>query len=770
MNYSIIGILASIVLLISNRDILWNHEKEITVIEKNYRYFLWSVLAYYVTDMLWGILEANHFTAVLFLDTTLYFIAMAVAVLMWTRYVISYLDSKNRFEKALFHTGNIFFLFETVVVLINLFLPILFWFDESGAYHAGVLRYVTLAIQIIMFLLISAYTFYVSSQSEGKEKLRHRTIGWFGIAMTALIIVQVFYPLLPMYAIGYMLGTCLLHSFVVEDEKEENRRILEEALKREQLQKEELSKGRAALNEALAAAEHANRAKTTFLNNMSHDIRTPMNAIVGFTALAASHIDNKEQVLDYLDKIDVSSQHLLSLINDVLDMSRIESGKMTLEESEINLPDMIHDLKTIIQANVSAKQLELFIDTEDVEHEYIITDKLRLNQVFLNILSNAIKFTPSGGSISFRVIEKPVESPDATVFEFRIKDTGIGMSEEFQQTIFEAFTREKTSTVSGIQGTGLGMAITKSIVDMMGGTISVNSKLNQGSEFIVDIPCKIGATSGDIYTEIEELKGQRVLVVDDDVNNCLSLCSMLRKTGMRPDWTNYGREAVIRAKEAKDNGEPFAVYIIDWMMPDTNGIETIRRIRKTTGDHAPVILQTAYDWIDIESEAREAGVTSFCTKPIFLSELRNLLLAPYSKSKEEKEEEESYDFSGTHILLAEDNKMNQLIAEAILKEHGFTLDIVSDGDETVQIMKEKPAGNYACILMDIQMPKMDGYTAAKLIRQLEDTEKASIPIVAVTANAFDEDRRQALEAGMNGHLAKPYDVPKMMKTLKDLLK
>ena len=551
-------------------------------------------------------------------------------------------------------------------------------------------------------------------------------------------------------------------------EKEEAQKVLEEKNRL-------LAQSKEALSDALIAAEHANRAKTTFLNNMSHDIRTPMNAIVGFTALAASHIDNKEQVQDYLGKISVSSQHLLSLINDVLDMSRIESGKVNIEESEVHLPDVIHDLRTIIQSNVTAKQLDLFIDTQDVVHEDIITDKLRLNQILLNILSNAIKFTPNGGMISFRVIEKKSPAAGVAEFQFRIKDNGIGMSEEFQKTIFEAFTREKTSTVSGIQGTGLGMAITKNIVDMMGGTVTVQSEEGKGSEFVVDLPCRISGKSAK-PDPIPELNGLRALVADDDTNTCLSVCSMLREIGMRPDWTNYGKEALVRAQEAFEQADPFRVYIIDWLMPDLNGIETVRRIRKVIGDDVPIIILTAYDWADIEEEAREAGVTAFCSKPLFMSELRSLLAKPFMDVKagpQDKEETKEADkaevFSGKRILLAEDNELNQMIAEAILTEQGFEVEIASDGTVAVEKMKAASPGYYDIILMDIQMPKMDGYEAARQIRALPDKEKANILIVAVTANAFEEDKKIALEAGMNGHLAKPYDIPEMMKTLKELL-
>jgi len=547
----------------------------------------------------------------------------------------------------------------------------------------------------------------------------------------------------------------------------------EKARQNLELKNAELAESQRALSDALVAAEHANRAKTVFLNNMSHDIRTPMNAIVGFTALAASHIDNKEQVQDYLGKISVSSQHLLSLINDVLDMSRIESGKVTIEETDVHLPDVIHGLRTIIQSNIVAKQLELFIDSQNVMHEDIITDKLRLNQVLLNILSNAIKFTPAGGTISFRVIEKPSSVNNIANFEFRIKDNGIGMSEEFQKSIFEAFSREKTSTVSGIQGTGLGMAIAKNIIDMMGGVIMVNSTEGKGSEFIVELPCKISSVSAK-FEPIPELQGVRILVADDDTDTCLSVCSMLREIGMRPDWTNYGKEAVIRAKDALDSVDEFRVYIIDWQMPDLNGIETVRRIRKVIGGSAPIIILTAYDWSDIEEEAREAGVTAFCSKPLFMSELRNVMARPLmislNKQTEEKSEAEAKpDFSGKRVLLAEDNELNQMLAENMLTNVGLAVEIANDGTEAVEKMKSAPAGYYDIILMDVQMPKMDGYEATRQIRALEDNEKAGIPIVAVTANAFEEDRQIAMEAGMNGHLAKPYDVPDIMKTLKELL-
>ena len=431
----------------------------------------------------------------------------------------------------------------------------------------------------------------------------------------------------------------LVTIFFVHDARRTRKEVREKEAARLELEAKnrELAENREALSAALNAAERANRAKTTFLNNMSHDIRTPMNAIVGFTALAADNLDNREQVRDYLGKISVSGQHLLSLINDVLDMSRIESGKMTLENSEVNLPDFIRDISTIVQANVVDKKLEFFVDTGGIVNENIVTDRLRLNQVLLNILSNAIKFTHNGGVVSFRVTEKPSSSDGMTNLDFIIRDNGIGMSAEFQETIFEAFTREKNSTVSGIQGTGLGMAITKNIVDMMGGTIQVRSKEGMGSEFTVSIPCRIG------------------------------------------------RNLSVKDKDRLDY------------------------------------------------------------------------------------EEETPDFKGRRALLVEDNEMNQMIAVAILEGAGLTVDIARDGIEAVRKIEAALAGYYDVILMDIQMPRLNGYEASRRIRALADGKKACVPIIAVTANVFEEDRKAALEAGMNGHLAKPYDVAEIMRTLRGIL-
>ncbi len=536
----------------------------------------------------------------------------------------------------------------------------------------------------------------------------------------------------------------------------------------EKKMEEQLERQKIDLEDALAAAQHANKAKTTFLNNMSHDIRTPMNAIIGFTSLAAAHIDNIEKVQDYLAKITTSSNHLLSLINDVLDMSRIESGKVKIEEKETSLPEIMHDLKTIVQADVTSKQLEFYIDTADVVNEHVMCDKLRLNQVLLNLLSNAMKFTKPGGLVGVRIVQKGNAPEGWASYEFEIKDSGIGMSKEFLEHVFEPFERERTSTVSGIQGTGLGMAITKNIVDMMNGTITVESEAGKGSTFTVALQFK--TCTGSVRQEvIPELNGLRALVADDDFNTCSSVTKMLSVIGMRPDWTTSGKEAVLRAQLATEQSDEYAVYIIDWLMPDMNGVEVVRRIRNIIGEEKPIIILTAYDWSDIEQEAREAGVTAFCSKPIFLSELREVLEAPFVvQNTVDDSEEEAISFEGKKILLVEDNELNQEIAVEILGETGFVIDVADDGEVAVEKMKEAQPGQYDLILMDIQMPKMNGYEATRHIRAMDNPDIASIPIIAMTANAFDEDKKEALNAGMNGHIAKPIDIPVLLEVLHDI--
>ena len=526
-----------------------------------------------------------------------------------------------------------------------------------------------------------------------------------------------------------------------------------------------------ALSDAVAAAETANRAKSTFLSNMSHDIRTPMNAIIGFTTLAISNIDDKDRVKDYLTKTLASSNHLLSLINDVLDMSRIESGKIHLEEVEVNLSDVLHDLKTIVSGQIYAKQLEFYMDAMDVTDEDVYCDKTRLNQILLNLLSNAIKFTPAGGTVSVRVRQLAGKVRGCGQYEFRIKDNGIGMSQEFAQKIFEPFERERTSTVSRIQGTGLGMAITKNIVDMMGGTIKVQTAQGKGSEFIICLPMRTQAEHRPVE-KITELEGLKALVVDDDFNTCDSVTKMLVKVGMRAEWTLSGKEAVLRARQSIEMSDVYHAYIIDWRLPDMNGIEVTRQIR-SLHDDTPIIILTAYDWSDIEVEAKAAGVTAFCSKPMFMSDLRETLMSALGQNQTDAAQEllpqKNADFKGRHILLVEDNELNREIAQEILREYGFRVDTAENGAVAVEKVCTAAPGSYDLVLMDVQMPVMDGYTATRKIRALDDPARAKIPILAMTANAFDEDRCNALESGMNGFLSKPIVIGDLVQELHKIL-
>ena len=542
-----------------------------------------------------------------------------------------------------------------------------------------------------------------------------------------------------------------------------NKKFLAKQAEQEEEYKLQLQQKNNELEKSIEKEAIANKSKREFLFNMSHDIRTPMNAIIGFTSLAATHIDHKEQVLDYLKKISVSSQHLLSLINDILDMSRLESGKVKIDEKTVHLPDVIHDLKTIIQSNITSKRLSLLIDTMDVYDEDIITDPLRLNQILLNILSNAIKFTPAGGTISVQITQKNTLYKDRAEYEFRIKDNGIGMSEEFKNHIFEEFAREESSTVSGIQGTGLGLAIVKKIVDLMDGTIEVNTELGKGTEFVVSLTFKLSDNKIE-YKKIPELEGLKALVADDDTNTCLSVSKMLRTIGMRTDWTISGKEAVIRAKDAFEQGDSFHVYIIDWMIPDMNGIEVVRNIRKFIGEDTPIIILTAYDYTEIEQEAKEAGVTAFCSKPLFMSDLREILERPFVS--QEETEELPNDLTGKKVLLIEDNDLNREIALEVLKEFDLRVDTENNGVAAIERLKKSSINEYDIILMDVQMPVMDGYEATRKIRDLG----IQTPIYALTANAFEEDKQNAFASGMDGHIAKPFDSKKLYKVLTEAIK
>lgn len=664
----------------------------------------------------------------------LYYLTMVLAVISLAQYV-----ARNmRPESLKVFRWVLFWVYAATIVLVaaDHWTGIIYTVTAQGEYLRGKANMMPCTIAFVLYVLLFA------AMLRGSIRGRKRSLYFVTYALPVCVMsLQYVFPELPFYSMAFALI------------------LIGMALTKEYRQRE-------LLVDALNAAERANRAKTTFLNNMSHDIRTPMNAIIGFTALAGAHVDEPELVQDYLAKISTSVQHLLSLINDVLDMSRIESGRVKIEEKEVHLPDVMHDLRTIVNANIVSKNIEFFIDAVDVDNEDILCDKLRLNQVLLNLLSNAVKYTKNGGQIIVRIIQKPGFSNGYATYEFHVKDNGIGMSKEFQKHLFEAITREESATVSGIQGTGLGMAISKNIVDMMGGTISVESEEGKGREYTVSIPFKVLGNSAK-YEVVPQLQGVRVLVADDDSDTAISVSRMVQEIGMRSEWTLSGKEAVLRTRVAVEQGDEFGAYIIDWMMPDLNGIETVRRIRKLIGESKPIIILTAYDWADIEQEAREAGVTAFCSKPLFMSELRDVLSQSYRVKKEETPAA-PYRFEGKKVLLVEDNLLNREIAQAILQDAGFTVDTADDGDVAVERLQDSKQGEFDLVLMNIQMPKMDGYAATRQIRTLP-SDAADVPIVAMTANAFEEDKQKTIRAGMNAHIAKPIEAGRLMETLSHIL-
>ena len=522
-----------------------------------------------------------------------------------------------------------------------------------------------------------------------------------------------------------------------------------------------------ALEAEKESATAQSKAKTMFLSNMSHDIRTPMNAIIGFTNLALMDTGNEIKVKEYLGKIQASSSHLLSLINDVLEMSRIESGKIELDETRCSLPEILHDLNTMIIGQVEAKQQELFMDAMNVTHENIFCDKLRLNQVLLNLLSNAVKYTPSGGSIAVRVIEVDEAPEGYASYIISVKDNGIGMTPEFAAKVFEAFERERTSTISRIQGTGLGMAITKRIIDLMHGTIEVETEPGMGTEFTVRLQFKVQESSGDDI-QIASPSEFHALVVDDDFNVCDSTTKMLAEMGLRAEWTLSGKEAVLRAKQALELNDQFDIFLIDWRLRDLNGIETTRQIRATVAKEVPILLMTAYDWPAIRDEAIEAGVNGFCNKPLFISELHNTLervLNVPSRFNAEAPAKEVISFKGKRLLLVDDIEVNREIATMMLEMNDFIVEQATDGEEAVEAVSQSEPGHFDAVLMDIQMPRMNGYEAARAIRALDNPKLANIPILAMTANAFDEDKKAAFDAGMNDHITKPIDIEQVLAAL-----
>ena len=538
-------------------------------------------------------------------------------------------------------------------------------------------------------------------------------------------------------------------------------RSIDEIIHKEERQKEML---------ALAAerAESANHAKSDFLSRMSHDIRTPMNAILGMTAVAGMHIDEKERVVDALGKITLSSKHLLGLINEVLDMSRIESGKVSLTESAFNLSDTIESLMTVFHTQMEAKGLELSAGIAKLEHEDVVGDEQRLQQIFMNIMGNAIKFTPAGGRISIHIEEKPSHIKGSGCYEFTFEDTGIGMEQEYIEKIFEPFSRAADSRTGKIEGTGLGMTIAVNIARMMNGDIKVESTLGQGSKFTVIVYLKLDDITQE---ELDAFAALPVLVVDDEEASCESACEILRSLRMEAEYVLDGDAAVKRIVEAREQAKDFSVVILDWKMPGKDGVDTARDIRGVVGDEIPIIILSAYDWSDIEAEALDAGVDAFIEKPLFKSRLTRVLKEVLGFGSEEKEITaleafQQEDFSGRRVLLVEDNELNIEVATELLDVVGIQVEQALNGEIAVKCMLEHEPGYFDLIFMDIQMPVMNGYEAARAIRASDREDLKVIPIIAMTADAFADDIRKAEEAGMNGHISKPVDIEKLEDALR----
>jgi signal transduction histidine kinase/CheY-like chemotaxis protein len=517
-------------------------------------------------------------------------------------------------------------------------------------------------------------------------------------------------------------------------------------------------------------AEAANHAKSDFLSNMSHDIRTPMNAIMGMTAIAAMHIDDKERVLDALNKITVAGRHLLGLINSVLDMSKIESGKISLSEEEFNLSDSIENLITLFHSQMKSKKLELKVNIATITHENVVGDSQRLSQIFINIMGNAIKFTPEGGTVSLGIKEKPSTTIGWGCYEFVFEDNGIGMEKEFIDKIFEPFARAADSRISGIEGTGLGMPIAVNIARMMGGDIKVESETGKGSRFTVTVFLKINNSTPE---DLQKLADLPVLVVDDEEDACISACEILNSLDMRAEYVLNGDDAVVKVSDAHRQENDFSVVIIDWKMPGKDGIETTKEIRKEVGEEVPIIILSAYDWRDIEREAVLAGVNAFIEKPLFKSRLTHVLKTVLAGEASDNGTHNAEvinnlhkdKYKGLKVLLVDDNELNIEVGAEILGMTGLDVEMAHNGREAVDMVTEKPENYYHMVFMDIQMPVMNGYDAARAIRACGRDDLKTLPIIAMTADAFADDVKRAKEAGMDSHISKPIDIEKLEKII-----
>ncbi len=535
------------------------------------------------------------------------------------------------------------------------------------------------------------------------------------------------------------------------------------------------------LAEALRMAQAANDAKSAFLSSVSHDIRTPMNAIIGFLALMRDEVDKPDMVMEYNKRIDAASQHLLGLINDVLDMNKIESGSATLNISEMNIAEVIDEINTIIRAQTNAKHQTFDIFVSHLNYEHLMGDKLRINQILINLLSNAVKYTPENGTIQMRIEELPQIVTDYSRIRFTISDNGLGMSKEYLKVIFDPFTREETKNTHQIQGTGLGMAITKNLVNLMGGVIHVESELDKGSTFTVELELRIQEQEDD-FGFWSDYKVARMMVVDDEEEVCRGIVRTMSRTDVVTDYCTDGVNAIKVMRENREAGRPYDLILLDWKMPNLNGLEIARLIRKNYPDNIPILLLTAYAWDEIEDEAMEIGVDHFMPKPFFMSTFKEAIRRVMGSMKETEEsrsgiaqgsmeagEGKSGGIQGRHILVVDDIEVNRIILVKILGTQGAVCETACNGQEAVEMFEASQPGEYDLILMDVQMPVMDGYTATRTIRNSSHPSAKTMPIIAMTANAFVDDVRDAIQSGMDAHIAKPVQIDKLKTTIQQVL-
>ncbi len=537
-------------------------------------------------------------------------------------------------------------------------------------------------------------------------------------------------------------------------------RNIDEIVRKEQQQK-------AILEDALHMAKAANEAKTLFLSSVSHDIRTPMNAITGFLFLMQEEADNPDLVREYIQRIDTACKHLLGLINDVLDMSKIESGSTTLNVSEMNLSEVIKEINTIIRPQAKAKDQTFHIFASHLNFEHLLGDKMRINQILINLLSNAVKYTQKNGTIEMRVDELPQVVDNYSRVRFTISDNGMGMSEDFLKVIFDPFTREETKATHETQGTGLGMAITKSLVELMGGSIKVDSKLGEGSTFVVELELQIQEREDNPKFWADHHLG-KMLVVDDDEEICRNVAHTMRETGVVVEYATGGMTAIQMIGDARQADKPYDLVLLDWKMPDLDGLETARLIRKNYPEKIPILLLTAYDWNEIEQEAMEIGVDHFIPKPFFMSTFKEAICRIVDAPRQTRTAREGV-VRGKHILVVDDIEMNHVILVRILSSLGAVCEAVENGQEAVDAILNSEPGTYDLILMDVQMPVMDGYEATRTIRASSHPDAKTLPIVAMTANAFVDDVRNAIDSGMNAHITKPVQIDKLISTIQQVL-